>query len=110
MKEDTTNGIQDVRVQITAGKVTWDVTEQELPTCETLKREGKLEPLDYGAIKTAGIPKSLINSHYIGFINFTKVIAYRKDKFGDKGSEDLGGLLGREEIPRQAGNAWQGQL
>ena len=28
VKEDTTNGIQDVRAQITAGAVAWDVTEQ----------------------------------------------------------------------------------
>ncbi|MFM8755658.1 MAG: ABC transporter substrate-binding protein [Limnohabitans sp.] len=85
LREDTTNGIQDVRAQITAGKVTWDVTEQELPTCETLKRDGMLEPLDYSVIKTEGIPKELINSHYVGFINFTKVIAYRQDKFGNNG-------------------------
>ena len=31
VKEDTTNGIQDVRAQITAGAVAWDVTEQDLP-------------------------------------------------------------------------------
>ena len=85
VKEDTTNGIQDVRAQITARRVAWDVTEQELPTCETLKREGALEPLDYSVIRTEGIPKELINSHYVGFINFTKVIAYRKDKFGENG-------------------------
>ena len=85
VKEDTTNGIQDVRAQITAGAVSWDVTEQELPTCETLKRDNMLEPLDYNIIKTDGIPKELINSHYVGFINFTKVIAYRKDKFGENG-------------------------
>lgn len=85
VREDTTNGIQDVRAQITAGRVAWDVTEQELPACETLKRDGMLEPLDYGVIKTDGIPKELVNSHYVGFINFTKVIAYRKDKFGDNG-------------------------
>ncbi len=103
VKEDTTNGIQDVRVQITAGKVTWDVTEQELPTCETLKREGKLEPLDYGAIKTAGIPKSLINSHYIGFINFTKVIAYRKDKFGDNGPKTWADFWDVKKFPGKRG-------
>ena len=85
VREDTTNGIQDVRAQITAGKVAWDVTEQELPACETLKRDGMLEPLDYSVIKTDGIPRELINTHYVGFINFTKVIAYRKDKYGDNG-------------------------
>ena len=42
VKEDTTNGIQDVRAQITAGAVAWDVTEQDLPSCETLSREGKI--------------------------------------------------------------------
>lgn len=83
VREDTTNGIQDVRAQITAGAVAWDVTEQELPTCETLAREGALEPLDYSVIDTTGIPEDLIHEHYIGFINFTKVIAYRKDAFPD---------------------------
>ena len=46
VKEDTTNGIQDVRAQITAGAVAWDVTEQDLPSCETLSREGNLEPIE----------------------------------------------------------------
>ena len=30
VKEDTTNGIQDVRAQITAGAVAWDVTPRRL--------------------------------------------------------------------------------
>ena len=81
VKEDTTNGIQDVRAQITAGAVAWDVTEQDLPSCETLSREGKLEPIDYSIVDTTGIPEELIHENYIGFINFTKVIAYRTDAF-----------------------------
>jgi putative spermidine/putrescine transport system substrate-binding protein len=85
VKEDTTNGIQDIRAQITAGAVAWDVAEMEISAAETLKREGSLEPLDYSVIDTKGIPKELINSHYIGFINFTKVITYRKDKYGENG-------------------------
>ncbi len=85
VKEDTTNGIQDVRAQITARKVVWDVTQQELPTAETLKRENALEPLDYGVINTDGIPKELVNSHYVGFINFTKVIAWQVSTYGENG-------------------------
>lgn len=99
VKEDTTNGIKDVRVQITAGNVTWDVTEQELPTCETLKRDGMLEPLDYSTIDTTGIPDSLINSHYVGFINFTKVIAYQKDKFGDNGPKSWADFFDLKKFP-----------
>ncbi len=85
VKEDTTNGIQDVRAQITARRVVWDVTEQELPTAETLKRESALEPLDYGVINTDGIPKELVSSHYVGFVNFTKVIAWQVSTYGDNG-------------------------
>jgi len=85
VKEDTTNGIQDIRAQMSAGAVAWDVAEMEVSAAETLKREGSLEPLDYSVIDTEGIPKELINSHYIGFINFTKVITFRKDKFGENG-------------------------
>lgn len=99
VREDTTNGIQDVRAQITAGKVAWDVTEQELPTCETLKRDGMLEPLDYNIIKTDGIPKELINSHYVGFINFTKVIAYRTDKYGDNGPKTWADFWNVKKFP-----------
>lgn len=85
VREDTTNGIQDVRAQITARRVTWDVTEQELPTAETLKRENALEPIDYAVVGTDGIPKELVNSHYVGFINFTKVIAWQVSTYGDQG-------------------------
>ena len=99
VKEDTTNGIQDVRAQITAGAVAWDVTEQDLPSCETLSREGALEPIDYSVVDTTGIPKELIHENYIGFINFTKVIAYRKDVFGDNGPSNWAEFWDLEKFP-----------
>jgi putative spermidine/putrescine transport system substrate-binding protein len=103
VKEDTTNGIQDVRAQISAGAVAWDVTEQDLPSCETLKREGKLEAIDYSTVDTTGIPEGLINSHYVGFINFTKVIAYRKDVFGDNGPSNWAEFWDTEKFPGKRG-------
>ncbi|MDG1316336.1 MAG: ABC transporter substrate-binding protein [Paracoccaceae bacterium] len=103
VKEDTTNGIQDVRAQITAGAVAWDVTEQDLPSCETLSREGSLEPIDYSIVDTTGIPKELIHENYIGFINFTKVIAYRKDTFGDNGPSNWAEFWDLENFPGKRG-------
>ena len=103
VKEDTTNGIQDVRAQITAGAVAWDVTEQDLPSCETLSREGSLEPIDYSIVDTTGIPKELIHENYIGFINFTKVIAYRKDAFGDNGPSNWAEFWDLEKFPGKRG-------
>ncbi|MDG1459326.1 MAG: ABC transporter substrate-binding protein [Pseudoprimorskyibacter sp.] len=103
VKEDTTNGIQDVRAQITAGAVAWDVTEQDLPSCETLSREGSLEPIDYSIVDTTGIPDELIHENYIGFINFTKVIAYRKDAFGDNGPSNWAEFWDLENFPGKRG-------
>ena len=103
VKEDTTNGIQDIRAQITAGAVAWDVTEQDLPTCETLAREGSLTPLDYSVIDTTGIPKSLIKENYIGFINFTKVIAYRKDAFPNNPPQSWADFWDLEKFPGARG-------
>ncbi len=103
VKEDTTNGIQDVRAQITASAVAWDVTEQDLPSCETLSREGSLEPIDYSIVDTTGIPEELIHDNYIGFINFTKVIAYRKDAFGDNGPSNWAEFWDLENFPGKRG-------
>ena len=103
VKEDTTNGIQDVRAQINAGAVAWDVTEQELSTFETLKQEGSLEPLDYSLIDTTGIPPELINSHYVGLLAFTKVIAYRTDKFGNSGPKSWADFWDVEKFPGKRG-------
>ena len=103
VKEDTTNGIQDVRAQITAGAVAWGVTEQELPSCETLSREGSLEPIDYSIVDTTGIPEELIHENYIGFINFTKVIAYRKEAFGDNGPSNWAEFWDLENFPGKRG-------
>tara|TARA_B110000858_G_scaffold112969_1_gene129163 strand:+ start:124 stop:480 length:357 start_codon:yes stop_codon:yes gene_type:complete len=54
VKEDTTNGIQDVRAQISANAVAWDVAEMELSACETLSRDGMLESIDYKMVDASG--------------------------------------------------------
>ena len=103
VEEDTTNGIQDVRSQISAGAVSWDVTEQELSVCETLKQEDSLEPLDYSLINSAGIPPELVNSHYVGLLAFTKVLSYRQDKFGDNGPQSWADFWDVEKFPGKRG-------
>jgi putative spermidine/putrescine transport system substrate-binding protein len=87
IKEDTTNGIADVRAQVQARAVKWDVTEQGSNTCAQLQAEGNVEPLDYSVIKTEGIPKSLVSSHWVGIIFYSTVIAWNTAKYGDKGPQ-----------------------
>ncbi len=85
IKEDTTNGIQDVRAQITAGAVAWDVTEQALSDCARLKQEGALEPIDYSVVSTDGIPASLVDSDWVGLLTYSLVIGWQAEKFGENG-------------------------
>ena len=103
VKEDTTNGIQDIRAQISANAVAWDVAEMELSACETLSRDAMLEPIDYKMVDASGIPSDLRQDNYIGFINFTKVIAYRKDQFGDNGPQSWADFWDVEKFPGKRG-------
>ena len=103
VKEDTTNGIQDVRAQITAGAVAWDVTEQDLPSCETLSREGSLEPIDYSIVDTTGIPEDWIHQLHQGD-RLSQGCLWRQRPV------QLGRVLGSEKFPWQARHAWQGEL
>lgn len=103
VKEDTTNGIQDIRAQISANAVAWDVAEMELSACETLSRDKMLEPIDYKMIDASGIPSNLKQDNYIGFVNFTKVIAYRKDKFGENGPKSWADFWDVKKFPGKRG-------
>lgn len=83
IKEDTTNGIQDVRAQVQSGNPTWDVTELGSNSCVQLKEEGMLEPLDYSIIDTDGVPKSLVDSHWVGIIFFSTVLGYNTEAYDE---------------------------
>lgn len=99
INEDTTNGIQDVRAQISANAVVWDITEQALDVCVQLKNEGALEALDYTVISTDGIPGGLVDTHWIGLLNYSLVIGWRSDKFGDSGPKSWAEFWDIERFP-----------
>ena len=99
IKEDTTNGVQDVRAQITAGAVAWDITEQALADCARLKAEGALEPIDYDVVSTDGIPDSLRDSHWVGLLTYSLVIGWQADKFGDNGPQSWADFWDTENYP-----------
>jgi len=81
IKEDTTNGMQDVRAQVQSGSPTWDVVELGSNSCVQLKEEGMLEPLDYNVINTDGVPANLVDSHWVGIIFFSTVLGYSTEAY-----------------------------
>lgn len=99
IKEDTTNGIADVRAQITAGAVAWDITEQALSDCARLKQEGALETIDYGVVSTDGIPASLVDSEWIGLLTYSLVIGWQAEKFGENGPQSWADFWDTDKHP-----------
>jgi len=61
VKEDTVNGIADVRAQVQSGAGTWDLVELGSNSCVKLAQEGALEALDYSVIDTDGLDPAYVN-------------------------------------------------
>ena len=99
IKEDTTNGIKDVRAQITAGAVAWDITEQALSDCARLKQEGALEPINYDVVSTDGIPASLVDSNWVGLLTYSLVIGWQAEKFGENGPQSWADFWNTDAFP-----------
>ena len=100
IKEDTTNGIADVRAQVMANAVKWDITEQGSNTCVQLTNEGHLEPLDYSVItNTDGIDPALVTSHWVGIIYYSTIIAWSTEKFGDNGPQNWADFWDVDKFP-----------
>ncbi len=99
IKEDTTNGIADVRAQVMANAVKWDVNEQGSNTCVQLKTEGHLEPLDYSVIDVDGVDKGVVDSHWVGIIYYSTIMAWNKAKFGDNGPQSWADFWDVKKFP-----------
>ena len=81
--EDTLTGIAEVRAQVMAGAVTWDIVDLGLADCAAAEAEGILEPLDYDVISTEGFEEAAYSDAWMGIIYFSTVLAYDGEVMGD---------------------------
>jgi len=65
IKEDSLNTIADVRAQVTANAVQWDIGELTIDECAQGAKEGLFEPLDYDVIKPVGYDENALQPDYI---------------------------------------------
>jgi putative spermidine/putrescine transport system substrate-binding protein len=98
-KEDTLTGIADVRAQVRANAVKWDVADLGGASCARGEAEGLFEPLDYSVIKTDGIDKSMIHPHWIGVIYYSTVIAWNTQKYGQNGPQTWADFWDTKKFP-----------
>jgi len=101
IKEETTQGIADVRAQVASGKPTWDLTTQGFYTCALLEKEGRLEKLDPAIVNDPGIPKSLKSDYCMSQIVYSVAIGWRKKAFGDKQPKSWDAFWNVKDFPGQ---------
>ncbi|WP_342640583.1 polyamine ABC transporter substrate-binding protein [Rhodoligotrophos ferricapiens] len=99
IKDYTLSSIADIRTQVKAGAVEWDVVELYSGQCQQAANEGLLEPLDYNVIKTDGIPKDLVQSHWVGFTAYSTVLAYNTEVYGDNPPKNWADFWNVEKFP-----------
>lgn len=76
IKEDTLNGLADLRAQVQSGAPQWDIAEFGSNSCATAVLEGLAEPLDYSVINTDGVIDKVIHDYYVGIIFYSTVLTY----------------------------------
>lgn len=87
IKEDTLNGYGDVKTQVLAKAVKWDIAELGLQSCAQGTVDGVFEPLDYGVIKADGVNPKVVKPHWIGIIYYSNVIAWNTRTYAEKGPQ-----------------------
>jgi putative spermidine/putrescine transport system substrate-binding protein len=78
IKEDTLNGLAEVRLQVRSGTVSWDVVDLGATDCAIGAAEGLFEPLDYSVIDASGIAEPMVNEDWIGIIYYSTVLSWNK--------------------------------
>jgi putative spermidine/putrescine transport system substrate-binding protein len=99
IKEDTLTGLADVRAQVRANAVKWDLADLGGASCARGSVEGLFEPLDYAVIKTDGINPKMVNKDWIGVIYYSTVIAWNTDKFGANGPQTWADVWDVKKFP-----------
>lgn len=97
--EDTTNGLADVRAQVTANSVLWDVTELTIDGCAQGQTEGLFEELDYSLIDTSGFNPAVVQPTYIGLNYYSNVIGWSTEAFGEEGPQSWADFWDVERFP-----------
>lgn len=99
IREDTLTGIAEVRAQVLAGAVSWDIVDLGMNDCALAEAEGILEPLDYSLISTEGFADAAYSDAWVGTIYYSTVLAYDEDVVGDNPPQSWADFWDVENFP-----------
>ncbi len=98
--EDTvSNSYADVKIQVQAGAVTWDIVQAGAGDALRGGADGFVEPLDYSVIDVTHVPAGLRNKYCIGMITYSTLMAYNTDTYGDNGPQSWADFWDVEKFP-----------
>ena len=99
IREETYNSIAELRLQVSAGAVTWDIVTSGSGSAARVGAEGLLEPLDYSIIDVSNFGEGLVQEHCVGAYVFSTVQAWNTNTFGDDGPQSWADFWDPEGFP-----------
>ena len=100
IKEESYGGISDVRLQVKAGAVTWDIIDTGSGGGARGGVEGILEPLDYDMIDVSNFVPGTHLPACVGTITFSTVFAYNTETYsGDNAPKSWADFWDVEKFP-----------
>jgi len=109
--EDYSGGLAEVKAQVEAGNVTWDLVDVELSDAVRGCDEGLLEPIDKSILPPApdGTPASedflpnTVTECSVGTIVWSTIYAYDKTKFPAGGPKTMADFFDTKKFPGKRG-------
>jgi putative spermidine/putrescine transport system substrate-binding protein len=99
IKEDSLNSLTDVRTQVTANAVEFDIVEIEVDECAQAQKEGLLEKLNYDEIKPRGYGPMAITPTYILTNTASYVVGWNTKSLGDNGPKSWADFWNVQKFP-----------
>ena len=108
LSEDYPGGIAEIKAQVEANNIQWDVVDMEMIDLERAASEGMLEPIP-SSILTVGAngdpalkdfyPEALSNEYGVGTIFWSVMFAYNEATIGDAKPETIQDFFDVQKIP-----------
>lgn len=106
--EDYSGGIAEIKAQVEAGNILWDVVDIEVIDLERACAEGLLEVIPHDILPAGDdgtpaledfYPEALANECGVGVIFWSTIFAYNSDVFGEDGPSTVADLFDLEAFP-----------
>ena len=77
----------------------WDITELTIDGCAQGQTEGLFETIDYNVVKSEGFDPVVVQPTYIAINDYSNVIGWSTEKFGDAGPQSWADFWNVEKFP-----------